>query len=37
MAPVIAKLMAKELNKNKKWIRDQVINFIEVARKYIVS
>ena len=37
MAPVIAKLMAKELNKNKKWIKDQVINFIEVARKYIVS
>lgn len=33
----VAKLMAKELNKNKKWIEEQVNSFDEVAKKYIVS
>jgi glycerol-3-phosphate dehydrogenase len=37
ISPAVAKLMAKELNKNKKWIKDQVNNFNEVARKYNVS
>ena len=37
MAPVVAKLMAIELNKKKKWIKDQVNNFNEVAQKYIIS
>jgi glycerol-3-phosphate dehydrogenase len=37
VAPAVAKLMAKELKKNKKWIKDQVNNFNEVVRKYVVS
>jgi len=37
MAPTVAKLMAKELNKTKKWIEEQVNNFNDIAEKYIVS
>ncbi|MBN2420022.1 MAG: glycerol-3-phosphate dehydrogenase/oxidase [Deltaproteobacteria bacterium] len=35
-APVVAKLMAKELKKNKKWQKEQVEAFSAKARKYII-
>jgi len=37
IAPAIAKLMAKEVKKNKKWVEEQVNSFNEVAKKYTVS
>ncbi len=35
-APVVAKLMAKELNKNKKWVEEQISEFETVAKNYTV-
>ena len=36
MAPTVAKLMAKELKKNRKWIKEQVESFNEVGKKYLI-
>ena len=36
IAPVAAKLMAKKLNKNKKWQKEQVETFTTKAKKYLV-
>ncbi len=37
MAPAVAKLMAKELKKNRKWAKEQVELFKEVATKYLID
>jgi hypothetical protein len=37
MAPAVAKLMAKELTKNRKWVKEQVKSFNEVAKKYLIN
>ena len=37
MAPAVAKLMAKELKKNRKWVKEQVESFNEVAKKYLIN
>jgi glycerol-3-phosphate dehydrogenase len=37
IAPVVAKLMAKELNKSRKWIKDQINNFNNIAFKYLIN
>ncbi len=34
-APVVAELMAKELNKDKKWVTGQVNDFSAIAKNYI--
>ena len=35
-APVVAKIMAKELGKNRKWIKEQISNFTELAKGYLL-
>jgi len=37
MAPAVAKLMAEELKKNRKWQKEQVELFKEIAEKYLVN
>jgi hypothetical protein len=37
MAPRVAKLMVKELNKNRKWVKEQIYLFNEVAKGYLVE
>ncbi|NNG27670.1 MAG: FAD-dependent oxidoreductase, partial [Ignavibacteriaceae bacterium] len=37
MAPTVAKLMAKELKKNRKWISEQVDLLNEVASNYLIK
>jgi glycerol-3-phosphate dehydrogenase len=37
MAPKVAELMAKELNKNSAWIKEQISSFNEVAQGYLVK
>ncbi|HSZ35025.1 MAG TPA: glycerol-3-phosphate dehydrogenase/oxidase [Puia sp.] len=37
MAPKVAGLMAKELNRNEDWEKEQVISFLSVAKNYILS
>ncbi len=37
MAPAVAKLIAKEFKKNRKWVKEQVESFNEVAKKYLIS
>jgi len=37
MAPRVAKLMAKELNKNRKWVKEQIASFNEIAKGYLVE
>jgi glycerol-3-phosphate dehydrogenase len=37
MAPAVAKVMAKELQKNRKWVKDQIEFFNEVAQKYLIK
>jgi glycerol-3-phosphate dehydrogenase len=37
ITPVVAKLMAKELNKNRKWIKDQIKNYNIIAKKYLIN
>jgi glycerol-3-phosphate dehydrogenase len=37
MAPIVAKLMAKELKKNRKWIKEQVESYTLIAKSYLVS
>lgn len=37
MAPKIAELMAKELGMKKKWINQQITNYTNIARNYLVE
>jgi glycerol-3-phosphate dehydrogenase len=37
MASKVANLMAKELNKNEDWEKEQVLSFLSVAKNYILS
>jgi len=37
IAPEVAKLMAKELNKSRKWIKDQIKNYNIIAKKYLIN
>ena len=37
MAPRVAKLMATELKKNRKWVKEQVDSYNMVAKGYLVS
>ncbi len=37
MAPKVAKLMAKELKKNRKWVKEQIELFNEVAKGYLAN
>jgi len=37
MALAVAKLMAKELKKNRKWVKEQVESFNEVAKRYLIN
>jgi glycerol-3-phosphate dehydrogenase len=34
-APIVASLMAKEMNKNEEWIKQQIESFNEVAKNYL--
>ena len=34
-APVVAKIMAKEMNKDAEWEKEQVISFNRIAKSYI--
>ena len=36
-APLVAKIMAEEMNKNEKWISEQVNDFTKIAKHYIPS
>ena len=37
MAPIVAELMRKELGKNKKWKKNQVDSFNNLAQNYLVK
>ncbi len=37
MAPAVAQLMAKELNKNAVWEKEQILSFLEIAKHYLVG
>jgi len=37
MAPIVAALIAKELNKDETWERNQVTEFINLGKGYLVS
>lgn len=37
MAPAVAKIMAKELGENRRWIKDQLSSFYEAANGYLVK
>ncbi len=37
LAPEIGNLMAKEMNKDQKWIDEQVNNFVQLAQRYLPS
>lgn len=37
IAPAVAAIMAKELNHDKKWEREQVENYLAIAQNYILS
>ncbi len=37
MAPRVAGLMAKELNRNVDWEKEQILSFLSVAKNYILS
>src|SRR5665213_141980 len=37
IAPVVAKAMAKEMNKNENWIEDQVERYRDVAENYLIK
>jgi len=36
-APKVAEVMAKELNKDKNWIADQINQFSDIAKNYIAE
>jgi len=37
IAPAVASLLAKELNKDKKWEKEQVEGYTAIAQNYILS
>jgi glycerol-3-phosphate dehydrogenase len=37
MAPVVAHLMAEELNKDERWEKEQILSFLEIAKHYILN
>lgn len=37
IAPVVAAILAKELNKNDNWIQHEISNFSEIAKQYIIK
>jgi glycerol-3-phosphate dehydrogenase len=37
VAPVVAKLMAKELKQNRKWVKEQIQAFTVLAKNYVLS
>ena len=37
MAPAVAELMSKELNRDKKWIKKQISDFVELANRYLLT
>jgi len=37
MAPRVAKLMATELNKNRKWVKGQIDSYNIVAKGYLAN
>jgi glycerol-3-phosphate dehydrogenase len=37
IAPLVAKAMAKEMNKNENWIKDQVERYRDVAENYLIK
>lgn len=36
-APVVAKIMAKELGFNQKWVKKQINDFHEIAKHYVLG
>jgi glycerol-3-phosphate dehydrogenase len=36
MAPKVAEILAKELNKDKQWISNQVEDYTQLAKGYIM-
>jgi glycerol-3-phosphate dehydrogenase len=37
MAPLVAQVMANELNRDEHWQKDQVAQFTKLAKQYMVS
>jgi glycerol-3-phosphate dehydrogenase len=37
MAPAVAHLMAKELNKDGSWEKEQVLSFNSIAKNYLLN
>jgi len=37
MAPVVARLLAEELGRNEEWVEDQVVEYTELARGYVLG
>ena len=37
IAPLVATILAKELNKDNDWKQEQISNFIEVASQYVIK
>jgi glycerol-3-phosphate dehydrogenase len=37
MAPAVAQLMARELNKDANWEKEQVVSFLAIAKNYVLS
>jgi glycerol-3-phosphate dehydrogenase len=37
MAPIVAKIMAEEMNKNEIWIEEEINRYKKVALNYLVS
>ena len=37
MAKVVAEIMAKELNRDKDWVNNQIISFTELAKGYLID
>ena len=37
MAPAVAKIIAKESGKNRRWVREQIKEFTELAKGYLLS
>ncbi|MFC2103489.1 glycerol-3-phosphate dehydrogenase/oxidase [Bacteroidota bacterium] len=37
MAPIVAKLMAKELKKKRSWVKEQIASFNDVAKRFLIN
>lgn len=37
IAPMVAQMLAKDLGKDKKWEEDQISNFLEIAKHYVLN